>query len=266
MDWNSTISHDLVIVEEGWIEEKEVQEPTNWKPHEQMIQYISTLFDMTDYVGYLTNTWDNGDEKLPTKGVYSKTAGELIQEINRYKNDLGFAIGDYDKEVGAWVRFNPLDGKGVKNDNTTDYCYALVESDTTDISRQNALLRELELPITMLVDSGKKSLHAIVRVEANSIQQYKERVDYLYDVCLKNGLEIDRQNRSPSRLSRLPGIERDGHKQFIVDQNISKSTWTEWQELIESVNDDLPDPESLSEVWNNMPKKAEDIYFTSKGS
>lgn len=259
LDWDSTISDELVVIEEGWIEDQEVIEPKEWTPHEQMIQYLNALFDSTDYVGYVTETWDNGDKKVPTKGVYSKTAGELIEEINKYKDDLGFAIGDYNPEVGAWVRFNPLDGQGVKNDNVTDYRYALVESDTTDIARQNAILRKLELPIAMLVHSGGKSLHAIVRIEANSLQQYKERVDYLYDVCLQNGLEIDRQNRNPSRLSRLPGIERNGHKQFIVDQHIGKKTWTEWQEWIESVNDDLPDPESLADVWNDMPEKAPEL-------
>lgn len=260
LDWDSTISEEaLVVVNQSWIEDKEVQEPTVWKPHEQMIQYLNTLFDSTDYVGFVTDTWDNGDRKVPTKGVYTKTAGQLIEDINKYKDDVGYAIGDYDEEVGAWVRFNPLDGQGVKNDNVTDYRYALVESDTTDISRQNALVRELELPIAMLVHSGKKSLHAIVRVDANSLQQYKERVDYLFDVCIKNGLEIDRQNKNPSRLSRLPGVVRNGNKQFIVDSNIGKATWTEWQEWIESVNDDLPDPENLAERWENMPEKAPEL-------
>lgn len=260
LDWDSTISEEsLIVVNQSWVEDKEVQEPTSWNPSEQMIHYLNTLFDSTDYVGYVTDTWDNGDRKVPTKGIYTKTAGQLIEDINKYKDDLGFAIGDYDKEVGAWVRFNPLDGQGVKNDNVTDYRYALVESDTTDISRQNALVRELELPIAMLVHSGKKSLHAIVRIDANSLQQYKERVDYLFDVCLKNGLEIDRGNKNPSRLSRLPGIERDGHKQFIVDSNIGKGTWTEWQEWIESVNDDLPDPENLADRWDNMPDKAPEL-------
>lgn len=260
LDWDSTISQEsLVVVDQGWIEEKEVHEPTTWKPHEQMINYLNALFDSTDYVGYVTDTYSYEDKKSPTKGVYSKTAGQLIQEITKYKEDLGFAIGDYDETVGAWVRFNPLDGQGVKNDNVTDFRYALVESDTTDVSRQNALLRELELPIAMLVHSGGKSLHAIVRVEANSIQQYKERVDYLYEVCMKNGLEIDRQNRNPSRLSRLPGVTRNGNKQFIVDQNIGKKTWNEWQEWIESINDDLPDPDNLADRWENMPDKAPEL-------
>ena len=256
LDWNSSISNELQVVDSAWVEDKEVYEPSNWQPHEQIIRYLNTLFDSNDYIGYVTETWATEDGKLlPKKGVYTKTAGELVQELTKYKDDIGFVIGDYNEQAGAWIRFNPLDGQGVKNDNVTDFRYALVESDETEIARQNALLRELELPIAMLVHSGGKSLHAIVRVDANSLPQYKERVNHIYDVCLKNGLEVDRQNKNPSRLSRLPGIVRQGNKQFIVDENIGKATYEEWEEWIEAVNDDLPDPENLSEVWGNMPEK-----------
>ncbi|MBS6296412.1 MAG: AAA family ATPase, partial [Dialister sp.] len=79
---------------------------------------------------------------------------------------------------------------------------------------------------------------------------------YLYEVCKKNGLEIDTQNRNPSRLSRMPGVMRNGRKQFLIDTNIGKSSWNEWYEWIESVNDDLPDPESLQGVWDNLPELA----------
>lgn len=256
LDWNSSISNELQVVDSAWVEDKEVYEPSNWQPHEQIIRYLNTLFDSNDYIGYVTETWSTEDGKLlPKKGVYTKTAGELVQELTKYKDDIGFVIGDYNEQAGAWIRFNPLDGQGVKNDNVTDFRYALVESDETEIARQNALLRELELPIAMLVHSGGKSLHAIVRVDANSLPQYKERVNHIYDVCLKNGLEVDRQNKNPSRLSRLPGIMRQGNKQFIVDENIGKATYEEWEEWIEAVNDDLPDPENLSDVWENMPEK-----------
>ena len=57
----------------------------------------------------------------------------------------------------------------------------------------------------------------------------------------------------------MPGIERNGRKQFLVDTNIGKSTWDEWQEWIESVNDDLPDPEDLSTVWDNLPALADPL-------
>ena len=86
-----------------------------------------------------------------------------------------------------------------------------------------------------------------------------KRVDYLYAVCKKNGLEIDTQNRNPSRLSRMPGVMRQGHKQFLVDTNIGKASFVEWQEWIEAVNDDLPEPESISEIWDNLPELAKPL-------
>ena len=138
----------------------------------------------------------------------------------------------------------------------TEYRYALVESDSMELEKPNAIIRELELPVACLVFSGKKSLHAIVRVDAADYGEYRKRVDYLYEVCQKNGLKIDTQNKNPSRLSRMPGIERNGKKQFLVDTNIGKESWEEWREWIESINDDLPDPEALESVWDNLPELA----------
>ena len=65
----------------------------------------------------------------------------------------------------------------------TDFRYALVESDSMEIDKQHALIRELELPVACLVHSGKKSLHAIVKVDAADYGEYRKRVDYLYDTC-----------------------------------------------------------------------------------
>lgn len=165
-------------------------------------------------------------------------------------------MGDSDPDVGAWIRFNPLDGKGVKNENVTAFRYALVESDEMNLEEQHAMIRELELPVAALVSSGGKSLHAIVRIEAGSFEEYRSRVDYLYAVCEKNGLKVDRQNRNPSRLSRLPGVMRRGKKQFLLSSNIGKASWSEWRDWMDSVTDDMPDPESMAAVWDNLPELA----------
>ncbi|OAS21153.1 AAA family ATPase [Paenibacillus oryzisoli] len=258
LGWDDEIAGgDYVVVDKNWIEGKEVHEPSVWNPVQQMTTYLSTLFEASENVGYVTDTWQDDEGKyLPTKGAYDRTAGELIQALNQCDGDIGSVLGDCKPEAGAWIRFNPLDGKGVKNDNVTEFRYALVESDTMDIEKQNAIMRELELPIAVMVYSGGKSLHAIVKVDAANYDEYRKRVDYLYEICKKNGLNIDKQNRNPSRLSRMPGVERNGKKQFIVDTNIGKNSWTEWNEWIEGVNDDLPDPENLTDYWNDMPKLA----------
>lgn len=257
LDWDDEIEQDeLVVIDKYWLEDREVDEPSedNWYPVQELIKYLQVLFESTENVGYVTSTYKNDDGKyLPQKGNYDRTAGELIQELHKYKNDIGAVIGDYKPEAGAWIRFNPLDGKGVKNENVTDYRYALVESDSIPVERQNAIIRELELPVATLVYSGGKSIHAVVKVEAATMEEYRKRVNYLYDVCKKNGLEVDTQNRNAARLSRMPGVVRNGKKQFLMATNIGKGSWAEWEEWIEGVNDDLPDPEPLIEVFDNLP-------------
>lgn len=257
LDWDDVIEKDeQVIIDKNWIEGREVREPKNWDPVNELITYLEILFDSTENVGYVTKTWLKDEKHLPTQGCWDRTAGKLIQQLNKCDGDIGAVLGDYNKEAGAWIRFNPLDGKGCKNSNVTDFKYALVESDSMPIAEQNAVLKELELPIACLVHSGGKSLHAIVKIEANDMREYRKRVDYLYNICKKNGLDVDTQNRNPSRLSRMPGVIRNGHKQFLVDTNIGKESWDEWYEWIESINDDLPEPESLVEFWNNLPQLA----------
>lgn len=258
LDWDSEIGSkdELVVVDRNWLERSEIHIPEQWNPTEQIITYLETLFEPDENVGYVTESWEHDGKFLPSKGCYDRTAGQLIKKLYQCKGDIGSVLGDYNSEVGAWIRFNPLDGKGVKNENVTEFRYALVESDTMDISAQKAIITELELPVAALVYSGKKSLHAIVKIDASTYEEYKKRVDYLYNVCNKNGLKLDIQNRNPSRLSRMPGVMRNGKKQYLLDTNIGKENWNEWREWIESVNDDLPDPESMADVWDNLPELA----------
>lgn len=257
LDWDDFITvdkEDHVVVDKNWIESKEVAQPEVWDSVGQLITYLEILFEASENVGYVTESWEKDGKYLPTKGSCDRTAGQLIEQLSKCNGDIGSVVGDAKMEAGAWIRFNPLDGKGVKNDNVTEYKYALVESDEMEIDKQNAIIRELELPVACLVHSGGKSLHAIVRVDAPDYNEYRKRVDYLYNVCQKNGIKIDTQNRNPSRLSRMPGVIRNGHKQFIVDTNIGKENWQQWYEWIEGVNDDLPEPESLESVWDDLPE------------
>lgn len=256
LSWDDElVKEEHVVVDKNWIEDREVVEPapSGWNPAKELITYIETLFDSTENVGFVTKSFEKDGKYMPTKGCFDRNAGQLIQLLN-HKKDIRDVVGDYNELCGAWIRFNPLDGKDCKNENVTDFRYALVESDTIEIGKQNAIIRELELPVACMVHSGGKSLHAIVKIEAADYSEYRKRVDYLYNICNKNGFKIDKQNRNPSRLSRMPGIMRNGKKQFIVDTNIGRESWDEWYEWIESINDDLPEPEPLEEVWDHLPE------------
>lgn len=257
-DWSDEINAEENGIISHSSEGVKLYEPADWHPAKEIIRYLETLFEASETVGYVTEAWekakDGKTKYLPTQGSYTRTAGELIAELNKHGDDIGAVLGDYNPAAGAWIRFNPLDGKGVKNENVTDYRYALVESDSMALEEQNALIRELELPVAMLVYSGGKSIHAIVKIDALDYSEYRKRVDYLYNICHKNGLEIDKNNRNPSRLSRLPGVMRNGKKQYIIDTNIGKESFTEWQDWIESINDDMPEVENLADEWENLPE------------
>nr|UVY09653.1 MAG: DnaB-like helicase C terminal domain [Bacteriophage sp.] len=261
LDWDSEIFYEGEGSITSYQEGIPFSEPKEWDPVKEITKFLELLFDSSENVGYVTSTYkitekDGSVSYRPTKGNSDRTAGELISLLNNCKGDIGAVLGDYKPEAGAWVRINPLDGNGVADINVTDYRYVLVESDSLPLERQNALIRELELPVVTLTYTGGKSLHAVVRIEASSREEYKKRVAYLFEICRKNGLEVDKSCKNPSRLSRLPGVMRNGKKQFLIDTNIGKKSFEEWKDYIESINDDLPDPENLADVWDNLPQLA----------
>ena len=253
-DWGDEIEYDgdAVIKDTAWLDTSRViEEPKELNGTDELRRYLQALFKPDDYVGYCVDARldeDRGKWVPANSGVYDRTAGQILEEIRKHPKDIGYAIGDYNKQAGVWIRFNPLDGQGVSNANVLEWRYALVESDNLEIEKQKALMEELRLPIAVMVHSGGKSVHAIVKINAVTDQDYREKVDYLYRVCEKNGLSIDKQNKNPSRLSRLPGVERGDHKQFIIAENIGCGSFDEWKDYIEDSIDTLPDIVSFSDL------------------
>lgn len=266
IDWDDAISDDTKIVDSHYVENAELQEPKDgkWQQIDDLIRYLEAVFRPSDYVGVVMGSMEAKDKGrfFPAgRGTYTRTAGEYINNLRRYRETadnpdaaVSMAFEDYDRKAGAWIRFNPLDGNGVKNENVAEFRYALVESDHLPPGKQKSIMEQMELPIVAMVHSGNKSIHAIVRVDAGNYEEYRRRVDYLYKVCNQNGLQVDVADRNPSRLSRLPGILRGNKKQWLIATNIGKSSYQEWKEWIETVNDDLPEPEGLNSVWDNLPE------------
>ncbi len=215
---------------------------------------LNVLFKGDEYVGYTVESFRDEDGKWkPYGGVFSRTCSELLASLDRYPDDLGATIGDWKEEGGAWLRINALDGTGSGNANVTAYRYALVESDTTPLEDQKRILLQYELPIATLTYSAGKSLHAIVRIDAESLGEYKERVAFLYSFLEGKGFAIDGQNSNPSRLSRLPGATRNGRVQKLIGVNIGTKSWDDWQKALAANADDLPPIVNLAEFKNNPP-------------
>lgn len=263
-EWDDEIEYDgeAIVKDAAWLDTSaKIEEPSVLDGPDELRRYIQALFKPDEYVGYCIDSTKNAEKNKynpSSKGVYDRTAKEILEAIKKHPDDIGYVIGDYDPQAGAWIRFNPLDGKGVANSNVADLRYALVESDDIELEKQKALMEELRIPIAIMVYSGGKSIHSIVKINAINEPEYREKVDYLYKVCEKNGLSIDKQNKNPSRLSRLPGVRRGAHKQFIIAENIGCASFEEWKDYIEEQADTLPDIVSFADL-EELPQLAPEI-------
>ncbi len=128
-------------------------------------------------------------------------------------------------ESGAWIRINPF----AKDDFTgtdgavSSYRHVLVEFDKKPKEEQLAIFQQSNLPISLLVDSGGKSIHAWVRVDAESKAQWEERRNTVYEYLSDH--EPDPQNKNPSRWSRLGGVMRGDKEQKIIAFKVGAEDW-----------------------------------------
>lgn len=233
---------------------------TKLKPTEQLRIFLKTLFQSGEYVGYVSNdVYFNEDHNRyePTKGVFYRTVDEIMTSLDRYPDDLGATIGDWKKAAGAWIRINPLDGKGASKKNVTRYSYCLIESDDIPIKEQEETFKRLNIPIATMVYSGGKSIHAIVKIDATNIQEYEERVQFCYDFLKNNGISIDTQNKDPNRLSRMPGVTRNGVMQTLLGVNFGYDSWKDWMESLGKSESLVV--ENLATLLKNPPPLAPEL-------
>lgn len=241
----------------GWISAfTDFEDTQELTPCEMLIRYLETMFQPEDIVGFATQVTHDSHGKLkPINTNLAMKASEFIDRL-RSTNDIESVIGPYRADCGAWIRMNPLDGKGQSDKNVSAYRYVLIESDTLPKEEQERFYRKYELPIACLVDSAGKSVHAVVRIDAPNEQEYRTRVNYLFRFLELRGFPVDNANKNPSRLSRMPGVLRNGVMQELLAANIGKHTWSEWLEYAEELAL-LPEPIRLCDVETPPPKPPE---------
>lgn len=257
LDWDSVINDGYT----RHLEEKNIPEDSD-QPGEQLIKYLNALFQPDEIIAFTTESFETDDGKMrPVNGSCTHTAQEIIHSIEHYgksHEQLGFTIGDWDEKAGAWIAINPMDGSGRHNENVTAYRHVLVESDTIPVEQQEATWRNLGLPIAAIVESGGKSVHAIVKIEAANLAEYRDRVDQLYKWLAEKGIDIDKQNKNPARLSRMPGVTRNKKIQRLLGTNIGPAHWSDWNA---GRNNNLPRIELLASSIDSLPPLAPEMIY-----
>ena len=251
---NETLEWDGIIEYDGDVAGNPKHE---WDPVGDLIRYLRALFQPDEHISWVTEAKQDEEKWKPAGyGCYWRTCADVIRSLERHE-DICDTIGDYNHDAGAWIRFNPMDGKGVNNTNVAAYRFALIESDTMPLDAQYRMYRKLNLPIAAMVTSGGKSIHAIVHIDAVNAAEYRDRVEMLYTILANKGMVVDMQNKNPSRLSRLPGCIRGTNKQMLVETNVGCANWDAWLKYNESNTDDWPDIVPLSEALKDPPPLAD---------
>lgn len=162
------------------------------------------------------------------------------------------------REAGAWIRINPFTKDDFSGTDTAVACYrhVLVEFDRKTRDEQIAIFQQSNLPISLLVESGGKSVHAWVRVDAENRLQWDERRNDVYEYLADH--EPDPQNKNPSRWSRLGGVMRGDREQKILAFNIGAKDWDDfisWREsqgMPEEISTDVLDTYDIKNDPNHV--------------
>ncbi len=155
---------------------------------------------------------------------------------------------------GLYLRINPMRKGGSGNADVTEFRHVLVEFDSTAAGGQvpkdaqfGAFLHS-GFPITAVIDSGNKSLHAWVRVDAADAAEYAERCDIVFSWF--ESLNLDKANRNPSRYSRCPDgwrtVDGEPRRQRLLATELGATDWADWER--HAAAEQLGSPTKLSSL------------------
>jgi RecA-family ATPase len=150
---------------------------------------------------------------------------------------------------GAYVRVNPCLDESGSDFGVSAFRHVLVEMDEKTKDEQWTILKDSKLPISVVIDSGGKSLHGWVRVEAANKEEWNERRDIVYRHLEAMG--IDPKNKNASRFSRLAGVMRDGKEQKLLAINVGSVNWDAYTDYLES--QDMPQEFTLDSIISYDP-------------
>lgn len=189
---------------------------------------LEALFSASDIICFNTHFHKSDEGKwLPNGKPEFHNAYKLIEKL-RNANSIEEVFPEYNSQAGILFCVNPMKVGRRLNENVTSFRNALIEYD--DISKEEQIERLLDsgLPILSMTDSGNKSVHAIVRVDASNAKDYKRKVVELHGALeAKYGSPCDSANKNPSRLTRLAGATRGMNTQQLLYTEVNADSYLE---------------------------------------
>jgi hypothetical protein len=145
------------------------------------------------------------------------------------------------QKAGAWLGINPQKDATGTAAGVASFRFILMEGDKLPREQQLACIRKTGLPVSAVVDSAGKSLHAWVRLDADSPEEWHRRAELVRRVALPLGFDAATM-KQPGQMARLPGAIRDGKPQRVVALDMGAACFADW----EAAN---PAPKDDDEAW-----------------
>tara|TARA_S200002703_G_scaffold132699_2_gene120610 strand:+ start:11645 stop:13999 length:2355 start_codon:yes stop_codon:yes gene_type:complete len=222
-------------------------------PSNGALWIMSNAFRPEEYVRVATAFFNDAGRECPSGGGVVKTAKEWIALLSKYRgvwNKPGGMFAKQEDEIGpegppgVYIGINPYGQASTKDANISSYRHALLEFDDLDKRKQWDIIHQSNLPIACIIDSGKRSLHAWVKIDAQNRQEYDERVAVVYEYFSE--YSPDRANKNPGRLSRAPEALRLDSEQRLISTSAGAGSFVEWlAEQAKAGTGESLDPEKL---------------------
>lgn len=216
------------------------------------LRLLSTCFRDDEYVAIAPAAEDDDGGVKPRRGV-TMTAADWRARVTK-KCGIDRCFGT---KLGLFVRVNPMKKGGSRNDDVTVFRHVLVEfdhaADGNPIPKADQYRRITDsgMPVSAVIDSGNRSLHAWVRVDAPDKAEYERRVSIVWKWF--GSMDLDRQNRNPSRLSRCPEgwrtVDGEVRPQSLLATGLGAESWAAWE--AEQADLETPPFVDLAEIIAN---------------
>jgi RecA-family ATPase len=189
-------------------------------------EFIKACFEPSEGIRIVPATLNEDGKEVPDGHGPCLSREEWLRRLDERDGDPN-GIWSNDEGTGIYVGINPHKLGGSRDDDVLHYRHVLLEWDQgLSIEEQYNLLLGSNLPLSAVTYSGGSSVHGLVRVDAKDREEYAQRVEFLQEYFAAYG--VDKKNKNPSRLSRLPHCRRFDKRQELWALKCGAASFLEW--------------------------------------
>lgn len=173
----------------------------DWEPWQDSVRLLESLYKQENLLFI-------GDDHTP--GVLGRSIRTVQEWISIFERLKRVPYAKIMPNTLTGLHGPTKDGKqSLRADSCIlDFRFVVCEFDTIPIEEQFAFWAVARLPVAAIIHSGKKSLHAWVRIDCENAEEWELEVERKLFPQVLVPLGLDKTCKNESRLSRMPGRQR----------------------------------------------------------